>query len=130
MKLKLIMISLLAFGFAMSANAGSIVDTDGDLIPDVFDNCTNVANGPSGDPLNPNLFDQVDTDGDGIGNMCDADYDNNNVVDTIDFGVFFTDFLAGTGVHTDANSDGNVDTIDFGSFFTQFLAGVPGPPSL
>ena len=122
MKLKLIMISLLAFGLALAANAGSVVDTDGDLVPDVFDNCSTIPNGPGQAPSN-----QVDTDGDGLGNACDADYNQSGTVDTIDFGQFFTAFLAGTGTVEDANADGSVDTIDFGSFFTQFLAGVPGP---
>src|SRR5262249_9325507 len=36
-------------------------DTDGDEIPDVFDNCPTVAN-----------VDQADTNGDGVGDACDA----------------------------------------------------------
>ena len=46
MNLKLIFfVSLFAIGFAMSATAGSIADGDSDLIPDVFDNCSTIANG-------------------------------------------------------------------------------------
>jgi len=55
--------------FATGASAGSpgsialvVIDTDGDGVPDTFDNCPLVAN-----PL------QEDTDGDGIGNACDAE---------------------------------------------------------
>ncbi len=43
-------------------------DTDGDTIPDYFDNCTYVANGPN------NSSNQIDSDGDGFGNACDYDF--------------------------------------------------------
>ncbi|MFN3199897.1 MAG: PKD domain-containing protein [Bradymonadia bacterium] len=46
-------------------------DADGDLVPDVEDNCPNDAN-----------LDQSDTDGDGLGDACDACiFDANNDVD-------------------------------------------------
>lgn len=48
-------------------------DDDNDGVPDVDDNCPNVAN--------PN---QLDTDNDGQGNACDADDDNDGVNDTED----------------------------------------------
>ncbi|MBS9784251.1 thrombospondin type 3 repeat-containing protein, partial [Candidatus Gracilibacteria bacterium] len=43
-------------------------DADGDGIGDNADNCKNVANS-----------DQVDTDGDGMGNLCDSDLDGDGV---------------------------------------------------
>lgn len=48
-------------------------DTDGDGILDNIDNCPAVANA-----------DQADTDGDGIGNVCDNDMDNDGVPDAED----------------------------------------------
>ena len=45
-------------------------DDDGDLVPDATDNC----------PVDAN-FDQTDTDADGLGNVCDADDDNDAVLD-------------------------------------------------
>jgi len=42
-------------------NCDDTIDSDGDGIPDAFDNCPNTSN-PG----------QIDTDGDGIGNSCDA----------------------------------------------------------
>jgi parallel beta-helix repeat protein len=48
-------------------------DSDGDGIPNARDNC----------PATPNA-DQVDTDGDGLGNACDPDDDNDGVADPSD----------------------------------------------
>ncbi len=47
-----------------------IVDSDGDGIVDANDNC----------PVNANP-DQLDTDSDGIGNVCDSDDDNDGILD-------------------------------------------------
>jgi hypothetical protein len=57
------------------AFAGSLLgNSDADLLDDVVDNCRDVSN-PA----------QIDTDLDGCGNACDADYDNNGVVGSSDF---------------------------------------------
>ena len=125
MKIKLILLaSLFAVGFAMSATAGSVADADSDGVPDVFDNCLNVANGMN------ETSNQVDTDQDGFGNACDADYDNSGAVNTVDFGPFLSAFGAGAGAAQDHNGDGVVNTIDFGVFLSQFNQGVPGPSGL
>jgi hypothetical protein len=50
-----------------------LLDSDGDNVPDDFDNCPLVSNP-----------DQTDTDADGAGNTCDADDDNDGVADTAD----------------------------------------------
>jgi len=126
MKLKLIMlVSLCAFGFALSANAGTVLDTDSDGVPDAFDNCSAVANGP----LSGGCSAQQNADGDAFGDACDADYDQSSTVNVLDFGTFFTSFLTGSpeGGGEDHNCDGAVNVLDFGSFFTMFLSGVPGP---
>lgn len=92
--------------------AGS--DSDGDLIPDVSDNCINV----------PNLF-QVDADSDGHGNICDADLSNDCVVNVTDLGtlraVFFTNWPA-----ADFNVDGVVNFVDLGIMRAAFFM-PPGP---
>ena len=129
MKLKLIMLaSVFAFGFAFTANAGSVVDTDSDLVPDAYDNCTTVDNGP-GEQSN-----QVDSDQDGYGNACDTDYTQDDQTTTADFGVFFPAFTGATpDLRTDHNGDGNTTTADFGTFFADFSstpANPPGPSGL
>jgi hypothetical protein len=114
--------SLFAFGFAMSATAGSVTDTDNDLVPDQFDNCSSAPNGPN------EGSNQVDTDIDGYGNACDPDYDNDFAVTTADFSVFLGDF-GGPGTLTDHDGDGQVTTADFAVFLGLF-GGAPGPSGL
>ena len=123
MKLKLIMlVSLFAIGFAMSATAGSIADFDTDMIPDVFDNCSTVANGaaPGGTCSN-----QIDTDADGFGDACDTDFDNDNVVAGSDFGILIAAFGTADAL-TDVDCDGVVAGSDFGALLAAF-GSTPGP---
>ncbi len=152
MNLKLIFFtSLIAIGFAFSATAGSIVDTDGDGIPDVFDNCEGIpittrandaaANIDSdGDGLGDgcdNCSDygldasQLDTDGDGIGNFCDADFDNNGLVTSADAGAFLVFFpnVSPTLDDLEFDMDGNgiVTSADAGLLLSFFPNGIPGP---
>jgi hypothetical protein len=126
MKLKLAMlVGLFAFGFALSANAGAVVDTDTDLVPDQFDNCRTIANGPNQAPSN-----QVDTDLDGYGNRCDADFNNSNTaVDLTDFNLFLAQFgNPATGV-TDLDANGQTNLADF-NLFVALFGGPPGPSGL
>lgn len=92
--------------------AGS--DTDGDLIPDVSDNCITVEN----------LF-QVDADNDGHGNRCDADLSNDCVVNVVDLGTLRAVFFS-TWPQADFNVDGTVNIVDLGIMRAAFF-GPPGP---
>jgi len=124
MKIKLIMlVSLFAFGLALNANAGAVVDSDTDLVPDAFDNCVARANGPA------EGSNQVDGDQDGYGNACDADYDNdvNAEVNTLDFAIFLTAFTGGPTTVTDHDGDGSTTTIDFATFLGAFQTVAPTP---
>lgn len=114
--------ALLVFGYALTAGAGSVADADGDGVPDSFDNCSLVPNGP-GENSN-----QVDTDQDGFGNACDADYDQDGNTLGSDFGLFGVAF-GGTDQLYDHDGDGNVLGSDFGIFGTLF-GGTPGPSGL
>ncbi len=129
MKLKMILIGLIAFGFAgfaMSATAGSIPDTDSDLIPDYFDNCYMVPNGPD-EGINGS-GNQVDADEDGYGNQCDGDLTNDGVVGGTDFSVFVMLF-GQAGTPADFTGDGVVGGTDFSAFVTLFSTN-PGPSGL
>ena len=71
------------FGFTglalmLASTQALAVDTDGDGVDDAVDNCTLVANGPLLPDAGGNS--QLDTDGDGYGNICDADLDQDNIV--------------------------------------------------
>ncbi len=69
------------------------LDTDQDGIQDSQDNCVNIAN-----PL------QRDTDGDGYGNYCDGDLNNDGYVSVGDLQIFRTRFGS---TNADADFDGN-----------------------
>lgn len=100
----------------------TLSDVDGDGIQDSIDNCTEIANAPPFD---------CDTDGDGFGNCCDGDCNNDGFVDAQDFtDCWLPDFLTGvdSGVGSDMNCDGVVDALDFvNHFLPQFQRGAPGP---
>ena len=131
-KLLRISISLLSLGLWLpgSANAGpfSGVDSDGDGVDNVLDNCTNVANSIQGD-----------ADGDGCGNACDADFNQSGACTIADFGAFKACFGRNVGpggpaddqtcAESDMNDTGAVTIVDFTLFKTEFATagGVPGP---
>ena len=63
--------ALLAFGLSFGSFAGASPDSDGDGVPDSFDNCTTVANGPT--LATGSCNSQEDVGADGYGNACDVD---------------------------------------------------------
>jgi len=100
-------------------------DADADGVLDVVDNCTEVANGPVGGGGN-----QVDDDGDGIGNACDCDFDDDGVCTLRDFARFVDPLVAGSdaeAIGADMDGDGDVDLNDFSLFLPGLVAGAPGP---
>jgi len=72
--------------------------------------------------------DQRDTDADGYGNRCDADFNGDNNVNLSDYSVFRSGFGK---VYPDAdfNGDGNVNLSDY-SIFRQSFGKAPGPSAL
>lgn len=122
MKLELMIVAvLIALSSVDNATAGAVTDTDLDRVPDPFDNCTTVANGPS------QLNNQIDGDLDGYGNACDGDYNNNGALDGVDFVIWIAAFNT-IDVVVDLTGDGVVNGEDFGPFIGMFntLAGPSG----
>lgn len=98
-------------------------DTDDDGVPDAADNCIARPNGPSLPDLGGNI--QRDSNGDGYGNVCDTDLNNDNITNGLDVGIFRTQFLT-PGPDADFNGDGVVNGLDLGILKIYFLQ-PPGP---
>ncbi len=94
------------------------VDSDADGVPDDIDNCTQVANP-----------DQRDTNADGFGNACDADVNNDCVINFQDVSTVGGLFLQTGDLDADFNGDQVVNFIDFGVVTSAFLE-TPGPSGL
>lgn len=97
-------------------------DSDGDGILDAADNCTVLSNA-----------DQRDTDQDGFGNRCDADLNNDLIVNAADLGLFKNCYLKPAAdaqcphpQDADINGDGNANAVDLGLFKALYLK-PPGP---
>ncbi len=99
-------------------------DTDSDGIPDISDNCIEVANGPVIPDAGGNS--QLDTNGDGYGNICDPDLDNNQIVTPVDFSLLFAVFGSSGVLDADLNGNGVVDPAD-ASILKSYLGSPPGP---
>jgi len=112
-----------------------VSDSDLDGLPDSDDNCAVTQNGPSVPDVGGNV--QRDTDGDNIGNACDADIApalNDCVVNALDLGILKMAFFsnpASTHWNPDAdfNGDDQVNVLDLGFMKSQFF-GTPGPSGL
>jgi hypothetical protein len=125
MKIKILAIAtgvLLAVSFSLAAGAGTIADFDVDLIPDVFDNCSEKVNGPGTGGANA---DQADEDSDGFGNACDCDFTQDGTVLVDDISSLFGAFNGPSLLH-DNTGDGTVLVDDVSFCFGQFN-GPPGP---
>jgi hypothetical protein len=121
-----------AIAFQPAACPAAVGDLDLDGIDDSCDNCL-LAAAP-----NP---DQTDTDVDGYGNRCDADYDQNGVTGGADFNAFRLAFGSPLGAPgylswIDMTSpaggapDGVIGGPDFGFVFLPEFGTPPGPSGL
>ena len=100
-----------------------IVDQDGDGVADAVDNCTAVANAA-----------QLDADGDGYGNICDADLNNSNLVTAADFAIMRSALnqaasSSPTAAAADLDASGTVTAADF-AILRARLNTAPGPSAL
>ncbi|HMM76328.1 MAG TPA: DUF1800 family protein [Gammaproteobacteria bacterium] len=89
-------------------------DADGDGVADTLDNCSAIAN-----------LDQRDTDGDGFGNRCDTDLNNDGVTNGIDVGLIRAAF-GSAGPLADFNGDKVVNGVDVG-ILRAYFGKAPGP---
>jgi hypothetical protein len=111
------------------------VDSDGDGVCNPgatsslctgSDNCPNTPNGPAqaGSPLVGN---QTDTDGDGLGNACDPDMDNDALANGSDqcptFAEDYNGFQDADGCPDDIDNDGIVSSSDACPFVAEDIDG-------
>lgn len=94
--------------------AQQTVDTDLDGVDDRIDNCLTKAN-PT----------QIDSDADGFGNVCDADLNNDGIVNATDIAIFNKRLLT-TDPDADLNGDGRVTSLDL-ALAKAMLSTKPGP---
>jgi hypothetical protein len=96
-------------------------DADGDAVTNDLDNCLAGENS-----------EQIDSDHDGYGNACDADYNDDGMVGTPDWAAFARAFGATEGSpdydpKLDANGDGVIGTAELALLGSSF--GQPLGPS-
>ncbi|MEM7082414.1 MAG: thrombospondin type 3 repeat-containing protein [Pseudomonadota bacterium] len=97
--------------------AGSApIDSDGDGVFDIADNCSALANP-----------DQRDTDGDNVGNACDADFNQDCLVNFLDLSFFSNNFLLAGDLVTDLNGDDLTNFADLSIVAQRFF--MPTGPS-
>ena len=107
-------IAVAIIGLATSASSWA-GDLDSDGVTDATDNCT----------LNANVS-QLDTNGDGIGNRCDPDFNNNGIVDSQDGALLKAAFGSAAFPDRDLNGNGLVDSQD-GALLKSWFGKAPGP---
>ncbi len=109
---------------SLSVKPTPATDSDVDGALDTEDNCIEVANGPDLTDLGGNS--QLDTDGDGFGNYCDADFNNDGIVNFADLAALKAAF--GTlDANIDMDGSGFVNFRDLALFKSGF--GKPPGPS-
>ncbi|MFK8028849.1 MAG: PQQ-dependent sugar dehydrogenase [Gammaproteobacteria bacterium] len=108
------MSTILLFGSLQAGAVTLSTDLDNDTVSNANDNCTAVSN-----------VNQIDVDNDGYGNACDPDFNNDGLVNFVDYAQLTAGFL-GTDPLLDLNSDGAVNFLDVTILTSAFL-GQPGP---
>jgi hypothetical protein len=96
------------------------IDSDNDSFKDFLDNCTYVSNP-----------DQLDTDGDGYGNRCDGDLNNDGSTNTLDLNLYKLAHRTSAGdanynPDADFNGDGVINTLDL-NIYKGLHRKPPGP---
>ena len=99
---------------AQPLSAQNTWDSDGDGLDDNSDNCTLT--------FNPG---QLDSDGDFRGDLCDADFNNDDIIDAADLSTLRGNFFTNAPL-TDLNSDNVTNVVDLGLLKDRFNK-PPGP---
>ena len=112
-------------GYCLSTDYASdecqgALDLDNDGVPATEDNCILVANA-----------DQRDTDGDGYGNWCDGDLNNDGATNTLDLNLYKQAHRTSVGdpnynPDADFNGDGTINTLDL-NIYKGLHRNPPGP---
>jgi len=121
--MKKTIVVLAAFGLLFLASPSAATDTDSDGVADGDDNCLNEPNS-----------DQVDSNFDGFGNLCDPDIWNDGVVEDVDYEIFrkawgSTSSYPNWNPDADFDGDGAVGASDYG-ILGNFWGDPPGPSGL
>jgi hypothetical protein len=122
--------ALLAIGLSFGSFAGSVPDADSDGVPDNFDNCVDVANGPlAGTGL---CNGQEDATLDGYGNPCDYDPNDDGASGPDDLAAMLDNVAAvSTNPVFDNNCDGAAGPDDLAAMLDNVAAvAQPGPTGL
>ena len=109
--------------YSLAAGFLAPPDTDADQVRDFLDNCT----------LDPNAG-QLDTNGDGYGNRCDPDLDNDGTINFADLALLKLAFFTSPGSlnwnpDADLTEDEQVNFSDL-SQMKFFFFEAPGPSGL
>ncbi len=104
-------------GASLSITMDLSPDVDDDTILNLEDNCLSLPN-----------TDQADADGDGLGNVCDTDLDNNCSVDFSDLSLLKSVFFT-ADAEADFDLSGTVDFPDL-AIMKEFFFGPPGPSGI
>ena len=118
---------LLAFGLSFGSFAGASPDTDVDGVPDAFDNCTALANGPSAATNSCNS--QEDYDVDGYGQPCDADINNDGLNGLDDVNIMLGNLGGPAAQASNLNCDALI-ALDDVNIALGTIGGAPGPTGL
>lgn len=109
--------------YVLMAGFFAAPDSDEDEVRDFMDNCT----------LDPNTG-QLDSNGDGFGNICDPDLDNSGAVNFADYAALTAAFAsnpASPNWNPDADLTGD-NLVNFSdlALFQFFFLGPPGPSGI